>query len=137
MYNGLDNQIQSLQNQIAQISQLYNNGQTSQPTSAALIRQVHQVQGWRGAQDYSLRPNESELLQDADSNVIFFKACDANGMTKLKALEWNDVTERFTNPAPSIDTSNFVSKEEFSNFKAELSALVTEYIRGDKHESAV
>lgn len=47
MYNGLDNQIQSLQNQIAQISQLYNNGQTSQPTSAVLIRQVHQVQGMR------------------------------------------------------------------------------------------
>lgn len=36
MYNGLDNQIQSLQNQIAQISQLYNNGQTSQPTPTVI-----------------------------------------------------------------------------------------------------
>ena len=131
MYNGLDNQIQSLQNQIAQISQLYNSGQSSPNIPAVSTRQVHQVQGWKGAEDYSLRPNESELLQDADTNVIFFKACDANGMVKLKALEWNDVTERYTNPAPVIDTSEFVSKEEFNQFKTELSALVTEYIKGE------
>ena len=132
IYNGLDNQLQNLQNQLSQITQLYNGGQISQSVPAVSGRQVHQVQGWRGAEDYSLRPNESELLQDADTNVIFFKVCDANGMVKLRALEWNDITDRFTNPAPAIDTNEFVSKEEFNQFKTELSALVTEYMKGDK-----
>ena len=135
MYTGLDAQLQTLQSQLSQLSQMYNSAQaapTVPPVPAISARQVHQVQGWKGAEDYSLRPNESELLQDADTNVIFFKACDANGMVKLRALEWNDVTDRYTNPPPAIDTSGFVSKEEFNSFKSELSALVTEYMKGDK-----
>lgn len=76
MYPGLDNQLQTLQNQLAQLSQMYNNAPAVpnvSPVPAISARQVHQVQGWKGAEDYSLRPNESELLQDADTNVIFLE----------------------------------------------------------------
>lgn len=135
MYPGLDNQLQTLQNQLSQLSQMYNNSQTAPPMPSMptmSTRQVHRVRGWKGAEDYSLHPNESELLQDDDDNVIFFKVCDANGMVKLRALEWHDVTDRYTNPPPAIDASGFVSKEEFNNFKSELTALVTEYMKGDK-----
>lgn len=140
MYNfDAGSQIQNLQNQIAQLAQLYNNPvQPTQQIAAAPTRQVPSVQGWRGAEDFRLLPGESVLLNDSDAPLIYFKICDANGVTKLRALEFNDVTERFTNPAPL--TENFVTKNEFNEFKSELKAIINEYARdftaskGDKTE---
>ena len=133
IYNGLDNQLQNLQNQLSQITQLYNGGQAPQTVPVMHTqRQVMQVQGWRGIEDLRLNPGESVLAQDADTNIIFFKNCDANGISKIRALEWNDVTERYTNPPPVTD--NFVTKDEFNNFKSELSALISEYMKGEKTE---
>lgn len=129
----MSGQLQSLQNQIDQITQLYRNtAQPVQPAAPLPGRQVIQVQGWRGIEDFRLNPGESVLAQDADTNIIFFKSCDANGATRIKALEWNDVTERYTSPAP--DTTNYVSKTEFNDFKNELLSLVSEYMKGDKTE---
>jgi hypothetical protein len=130
MYYDPQSQIQSLQNQIAQLSQLYQN--TAVPAvgtaqiPAASARQVQNVQGWRGAEDYRLNPGESIFLNDSDSPVIYFKVCDANGVTKLRALQWEDVTERYTNPAPSGD---YVTKSEFNDFKSELKSIIDEYAK--------
>lgn len=70
IYNGLDNQLQNLQNQLSQITQLYNGGQAPQPVPVMHTqRQVIQVQGWRGIEDFRLNPGESVLAQDADAII--------------------------------------------------------------------
>jgi hypothetical protein len=129
MYYDPQSQIQSLQNQIQQLSQLYQN--TTVPAVSNIqpvtnSRQVQNVQGWRGAEDFRLNPGESVFLNDSDSPVIYFKVCDANGVTKLRALQWEDVTERYTNPAPSGD---YVTKSEFNDFKSELKSIIDEYAK--------
>lgn len=130
MYYDPQSQIQSLQNQIAQLSQLYQN--TTVPTvnnvqPVVNLRQVQNVQGWRGAEDFRINPGESVFLNDSDNPVIYFKVCDANGVTKLRALQWEDITEHYTNPAPLAD--NYVTKTEFNDFKSELTAIINEYAK--------
>ena len=138
MYSGYDagSQIQNLQNQLAQLTQLYNNSAQAVPQPAAAVpqRQILSVENWRGAEDFRLNPGESVLLNDANSQIIYAKICDANGVSKLRALEYTDVTERFPVPAPD----NFVTKSEFNDFKNELKAIINDYakdfssVKGDK-----
>ncbi len=114
------------------------NQQTQQPSSSLIW-----VQGEAGAKSYLVGAGQSVLLMDSESNAFFIKSTDASGMPL--PLRIFDYTERVQQNGQSqvithqesreIDTSNFVTREEFNqwttNFKASLKASKREATDGE------
>ena len=85
------------------------------------------VQGIEGAKSHFVSPGQSALLMDSESNSFFIKTADASGMPM--PLRVFDYKERTAQPAPqvptaaTIDTSGFITREEF---EARIAELTTE-----------
>lgn len=113
---------------------------TTQPTQS---QGIIWVQGEAGAKSYLVGAGQSVLLMDSESNAFFIKSTDASGMPL--PLRIFDYTERVQQNGQSqvithqesreIDTSNFVTREEFNqwttNFKASLKASKREATDGE------
>lgn len=108
--------------------------QTVQPTqqqSGGLLW----VQGIEGAKSHFISPGQSVLLMDSESNSFFIKSADASGMPL--PLRIFDYTERTAQPAPQtptaapVDTSGFVTREEFETRIAEIIAVNKERTEAD------
>ena len=85
------------------------------------------VQGIEGAKSHHVDAGQSVLLMDSESNCFFIKSADSSGMPL--PLRIFDYTERTANnqqqqPAQTvetiIDTTQFVSREEFENRIAQI-----------------
>ena len=87
------------------------------------------VQGIEGAKSHFVSPGQSALLMDSESNSFFIKTADASGMPM--PLRVFDYKERNAQPAQpptvaAVDTSGFVTREEFETRIAEIIAERTE-----------
>lgn len=88
------------------------------------------VQGIEGAKSHFVDPGRSVLLMDSESNSFFIKSADTSGMPL--PLRIFDYTERTAQPAPQtptaapVDTSGFVTREEFETRIAEIIAVKKE-----------
>jgi hypothetical protein len=64
------------------------------------------VQGLAGAKAYLVAPNTTVTLWDSESETIYLKSCDSNGMPSMKIL---DIKERVENapksPSNEVDNS--------------------------------
>jgi hypothetical protein len=98
-------------------------GQMQQQQSGGLVW----VQGIEGAKSHHVDAGQSVLLMDSESNCFFIKSADSSGMPL--PLRIFDYTERTANnqqqqPAQTvetiIDTTQFVSREEFENRIAQI-----------------
>lgn len=98
-------------------------GQMQQQQSGSLVW----VQGIEGAKSHHVDAGQSVLLMDSESNCFFIKSADSSGMPL--PLRIFDYTERTANnqqqqPAQTveaiIDTTQFVSREEFESRIAQL-----------------
>lgn len=98
-------------------------GQMQQQQSGGLVW----VQGIEGAKSYHVDAGQSVLLMDSESNCFFIKSADSSGMPL--PLRIFDYTERTANnqqqqPAQTvetiIDTTQFVSREEFESRIAQI-----------------
>ena len=93
------------------------------------------VQGIEGAKSHSIGPGQSVLLMDSESNSFFIKSADASGMPL--PLRIFDYTERTAQPASqtptaaTVDTSGFVTREEFETRIAEIIAVNKERTETD------
>lgn len=68
------------------------------------------VQGLDGARSYQLMPNGCALLLDSENEGVFYiKTTDNVGMCNLRTFNYTEVT---STPAPTIDTSQFITREE-------------------------
>lgn len=56
------------------------------------------VQGLAGAKAYLVAPNTTVTLWDSESETIYLKSCDSNGMPSMKIL---DIKERIETPSKS------------------------------------
>lgn len=83
------------------------------------------VQGEAGAKSWAVAPGKSVMLMDSESNTFYIKASDNSGMPM--PLRIFDYTERTQQSAQNqivhheeIDTSQFVTREEFNRKLDEL-----------------
>lgn len=110
---------------------LYNNGfpanypyvmpqqqpQVQSPQSNSIIW----VQGEAGAKSYLVAPNNTVQLWDSENNVIYLKSADSSGMPSIKILDYT-IRENGSQTAQNglKMQSEYVTKEEFEKFKAEI-----------------
>lgn len=95
---------------------------------------VNLVDGWTGAQQFEMIPNQSAVLVDRSSQVpvVFLKSSNEYGMTKsLVAYECKDVTARYQNNQNGIDMSKYATKEEISEI---VKSAITEILGGKTGE---
>lgn len=86
------------------------------------------VQGEAGAKSYPISAGQSVLLMDSESNRFFIKSADASGMPlPLRIFDYVErkETTRQQENAPTaapIDTSGFITREEFEARIAQICA---------------
>lgn len=85
------------------------------------------VQGEAGAKSWAVAPGKSVMLMDSESNTFYIKSSDASGMPMpLRIFDYNERTVQQTQPQVAqhteIDTSQFVTREEFNKKLDELFA---------------
>ena len=85
------------------------------------------VQGEAGAKSWAVAPGKSVMLMDSESNTFYIKSSDASGMPMpLRIFDYQERTVQQTQPQVAqhneIDTSQFVTREEFNKKLDELFA---------------
>ena len=93
------------------------------------------VQGEAGAKSWAVAPGKSVMLMDSESNTFYIKSSDASGMPMpLRIFDYNERTVQQTQPPVvqhnEIDTSKFVTWEEFNKKLDELFAKHSEVKNG-------
>lgn len=87
------------------------------------------VQGLAGAKAYLVAPNTTVTLWDSESETIYLKSCDSNGMPSMKIL---DIKERVENapksPSNEVDnsTKEFALVDDLKGLEEKLSAKYDE-----------
>jgi hypothetical protein len=76
--------------------------------------QISYVNGLAGAKGYSLPPNTTIFLMDSDAPQFYIKTSDRNGMCTIKAYKFEEIQANGGAEAPSLDLSNYVTKQELS-----------------------
>lgn len=76
--------------------------------------QISYVNGLAGAKGYSLPPNTTIFLMDSDAPQFYVKTSDRNGMCTIKAYKFEEIQANGGAEAPSLDLSNYVTKQELS-----------------------
>lgn len=84
------------------------------------------VQGEAGAKSHPVGAGQSVLLMDSESNRFFIKSADASGMPlPLRIFDYAERTAQNAHTAPTVanvDTSGFVTREEFEARIAQICA---------------
>jgi len=83
------------------------------------------VQGEAGAKSWAVAPGKSVMLMDSESNTFYIKSSDNSGMPMpLRIFDYKERTTQQTQPQVAqhsdIDTSQFVTREEFNKKLNEL-----------------
>lgn len=83
------------------------------------------IQGEGAARSYLLAPNSSVVLFDSEEPTFYIKSADQAGMPTLRKFKFEEITGQQTqhsDPVQQIDTSIYITREEFEKRIAELSA---------------
>ena len=93
--------------------------QMPQMSMASHPRQsIQWVQGDVGARAYPVSPGDSVLLMDSDQSRFYIKSADSSGMPlPLRVFSY---TEEVATQSHDMDTKNFVTKEEFNQWKEQM-----------------
>lgn len=91
------------------------------------------VQGEAGAKSWAVAPGKSVMLMDSESNTFYIKSSDNSGMPlPLRIFDYKERTTQQTQPQAAshqeIDTSKFVTREEFNKKLDELFASKKEVV---------
>lgn len=83
------------------------------------------VQGEAGAKSWAVAPGKSVMLMDSESNTFYIKSSDQSGMPMpLRIFDYHERNVQQTQPqvvqSKEIDTSQFITREEFNRCIAEL-----------------
>lgn len=101
-------QQQMQQNQFSQFQQT----QPQIPTQN-LIR----VNGMDGAKAYQMTPNSTVALFDSNEDIMYVKSTDGAGFPQIRRFKFVEMQESQTQQPVNND---FISREEFENFKKEI-----------------
>lgn len=78
---------------------------------------VEYVNGIEGAKALALPPNHTRLLIDSDSQAFFIKSTDNEGKPTIRIF---DYVERNGEEKPKAQQMNFVTIEQFEDFKKDI-----------------
>ena len=83
------------------------------------------VQGEAGAKSWAVAPGKSVMLMDSESNTFYIKSSDTSGMPMpLRIFDYKERNVQQSQPQlvqhTEIDTSKFVTREEFNKKLNEL-----------------
>ena len=82
------------------------------------------VLGEAAAKAYPVASGQAVLLMDSESPVMYIKSTDMSGMPQpLRIFDYTERTQSGTDRGQSEDksgTSDYVSREEFNEFKEEM-----------------
>lgn len=103
------------------------------PTPAPASTPVQNVQwipvnGLQGAKEHQVPANATHWLMDSNDSVFYVKAADEFGVSKqFKAYRFEEVeiAPAVEAPQAQIDTSKFISRDEFDELKAKIDQLAT------------
>lgn len=90
---------------------------------------INWVQGEVGARAYPVAPSNSVLLMDSDEPRFYIKTADASGMPMpLRVFSYTEeVASQQSHETPKeIDTSNFITREEFEQLEERLTKVKKE-----------
>lgn len=96
----------------------------NQPTNA---NDIIWVQGEAGAKAYLVAPNNTVTLWDSESQTIYLKTADMNGVPSMRVL---DFTERTTNAPKTLEKhecqcgNKFILKEELNAVQGEIQDIL-------------
>ena len=93
------------------------------------------VQGEAGAKSWAVAPGKSVMLMDSESNTFYIKSSDNSGMPMpLRIFDYKERTIQQSQPQvlvhTEIDTSKFVTREEFNKKFEEMFTKKGEEIDG-------
>ena len=84
------------------------------------------AQGIEGAKSHFVSPGQSVLLMDSESNSFFIKSADTSGMPlPLRVFDYKERTVQQAPQQPTaavIDTSSYITREEFEQRIAQITA---------------
>jgi len=84
------------------------------------------VQGESGAKAYPVQNGKSVVLFDSESEHFFIKTADQSGMPQpLRIFSYSETNENDMK-APAIDTSQFVTRDEFEEVIEKLKSRQTQ-----------
>lgn len=87
------------------------------------------VQGESGAKAYPVQNGKSVVLFDSESEHFFIKTADASGMPQpLRVFSYSETNENEMK-APAIDTSQFITRDEFEEVIEKLKERPATYQR--------
>lgn len=113
------NQFKSYQQPIQQVPQM------QQPTQNA-NNDIIWVQGEAGAKAYLVAPNNTVTLWDSESQTIYLKTADMNGVPSMKILDFTERTEtpQKTHAEHACQCgSKFILKEDFNALQSRFDGL--------------
>lgn len=83
------------------------------------------VNGIDGAKAHMVQPNVTAWLMDNNEPFFYVKSADALGVTSLKAFRFEEVQ------IDSEKTQDFISRNEFNAFAAEIKEILKEGLHGE------
>lgn len=99
--------------------------QPQQPQPAPPANNVNwiYVNGHQGAREHIVQPGQTAWMMDNNDPIIYVKAVDNMGSASLRAFKLEEIgTQPSPAPAPTIDTSQFVTRDEFNALVNQLTA---------------
>jgi len=96
-------------------NQLPNMYQFQAPNNYNQISQLIRVTGLDGAKAYQMNANSTIALFDNGSDVMYIKSTDGVGFPTIRTFKFEEVHNNV-----SVPVNEYVSKEEFEQFKKEL-----------------
>lgn len=76
------------------------------------------VQGEAGAKSWFIAPGATVLLMDSENQRFYLKSADMNGVPAMRTFEYSEVGT--AKPQEATQTANFVTVDEFNEFKTEV-----------------
>ena len=89
---------------------------------------ILQVMGPESAQAYQIGPDSRVILMDANRPVFYIKRSDSGGYSETKAYEFHEISlmpeQSVTTPTAQISPEEYVTKNEFNEFKQMIEELM-------------
>lgn len=100
-------------------------GQPARPQQPRTNADWVPVNGIQGAREQMVQAGCSCWMMDNNDSIIYYKAVDEIGKPTLRAFRLTEVPaeDAAQQPAPQIDPSQFVSREEFAPLLEKMNRL--------------
>lgn len=108
-----------MQNSMTQPNAVQQNQQANQQqANTQYDKQIQDVRfvSEKDAHDYILLPNTRVMLIDRDNSVFYIKSADSLGTQTMEAFKFTKLKEKANDVVSSIDTKDFVKREDIANF---------------------